>query len=212
MKSGKVDLTSFDNKVSYMIGQDIGRSIKDLDSTINLAILERGIEDFVKSRPSMMNDSQMAAIKQQFSTMMQEKKMTEMKAAGEKNQKAGDDFLAENTKKAGITTTSSGLQYQVTKEGTGASPKATDKVTVNYKGTLIDGKEFDNSFKRGQPATFPVGGVIPGWSEGLQLMKIGGSYKLWIPAKLGYGERGAGSDIPPNATLIFEVDLISIEK
>jgi len=126
------------------------------------------------------------------------------------NKAAGEKFLAENAQHAGITTTASGLQYMVFEEGTGASPKATDNVTVHYKGTTIDGKEFDSSYSRGEPATFPLNRVIAGWTEGLQLMKEGAKYRFFIPSNLAYGERGAGRAIGPNATLIFDVELIKV--
>ncbi len=129
----------------------------------------------------------------------------------EENKAAGEAFLTENAKKPGIVTTASGLQYQVITEGTGASPSATDNVSVHYKGTTIDGKEFDSSYKRGAPAEFPLNRVIPGWTEGLQLMKEGGKSRLFIPSNLAYGERGAGRDIGPNAALIFDVELIKIK-
>lgn len=128
----------------------------------------------------------------------------------EENKAAGAAFLAENGKKAGVVTTASGLQYQVITEGAGTSPGATDKVTVHYQGTTIDGKEFDSSYKRGAPITFPLNGVIAGWTEGLQLMKQGGKSRLFIPSSLAYGERGAGRDIGPNSTLIFDVELIKV--
>lgn len=123
----------------------------------------------------------------------------------------GEAFLKENAKKEGVKTTASGLQYQVLKEGDGKAPKATDVVKVHYKGTLLDGKEFDSSYKGGQPIEFPLNRVIPGWTEGVQLMKEGAKYKFFIPAKLAYGERGAGGVIPPNATLIFEVELLEVK-
>ena len=129
-----------------------------------------------------------------------------------KNTAAGEKFLAENKKKDGVKTTASGLQYKVLKEGSGAAPKETDTVVTNYRGTLIDGTEFDSSYKRGQPAVFPVNRVIKGWTEALQLMKPGSKYQLFIPASLAYGERGAGQEIGPNSTLIFEVELISIKS
>jgi len=129
----------------------------------------------------------------------------------EENLAAGEVFLADNAKKPGVVTTATGLQYQIITEGTGASPSATDNVTVHYQGTTIDGKEFDSSYKRGAPATFPLNRVIAGWTEGLQLMKEGGKSRLFIPSKLAYGERGAGRDIGPNAALIFDVELIKIK-
>jgi FKBP-type peptidyl-prolyl cis-trans isomerase FklB len=134
-----------------------------------------------------------------------------MKIMGEKNKKEGEAFLAANKKKEGVITLPSGFQYKAIKEGTGKTPKATDTVTVNYRGTLIDGTEFDSSYKRGQPATFRVNGVIAGWTEALQLMKEGSKWELFIPANLAYGERGAGAAIGPNAVLIFEVELISVK-
>jgi FKBP-type peptidyl-prolyl cis-trans isomerase len=134
-----------------------------------------------------------------------------MKEAGEANKKEGDTFLATNKTKPGVVTLPDGLQYKIIKEGTGPKPTATDTVTVNYRGTLIDGKEFDSSYKRGEPATFPVGGVIKGWTEALQLMPVGSKWELYIPSDLAYGARGAGADIGPNSTLIFEVELLSIK-
>ncbi len=134
-----------------------------------------------------------------------------MKQAAETNKKEGEAFLAANKTKPGVVTTPSGLQYKILKEGTGPKPTAADKVVCNYKGTLINGTEFDSSYKRGQPATFPVGQVIKGWTEALQLMPVGSKWQLFIPADLAYGERGAGNDIGPDSTLIFEVELLSIE-
>src|SRR5213593_525626 len=130
------------------------------------------------------------------------------KAAADKNASEGTKFLEENKKKEGVKTTASGLQYKVVKEGTGAQPKANDTVTVNYRGTLINGTEFDSSYKRGEPATFPVNGVIKGWTEALQLMKVGSKYQLFVPSSLAYGERSVSPEIGPNATLIFEVELL----
>jgi len=143
----------------------------------------------------------------QFEKDMEQKQ----KQLGEKNKTDGSKFLEENKKKPDVKTTASGLQYKVIKDGTGAQPKGTDMVTVNYRGTLIDGTEFDSSYKRGQPATFPVNGVIKGWSEALQLMKQGSKYQLFIPSNLAYGERAMGPDIGPNATLIFEVELQDVK-
>ncbi len=134
-----------------------------------------------------------------------------MKLAGDANQKEGAAFLAANKTKEGVVTTSSGLQYKILKQGDGPKPTATDSVVCNYKGTLINGTEFDSSYKRGQPATFPVNGVIKGWTEALQLMPTGSKWQLFVPADLAYGARGAGQDIGPNATLIFEVELLSIQ-
>jgi FKBP-type peptidyl-prolyl cis-trans isomerase FklB len=143
---------------------------------------------------------------------LQAKQQEKMRVLAEKNKKEGESFLAENKKKDGVITLASGLQYKIIKNGGGKMPKATDSVTVNYRGTLIDGTEFDSSIKRGQPATFQVSGVIPGWTEALQLMREGSKWQLFIPSNLAYGERGAGGSIGPNAVLIFEVELISINK
>jgi FKBP-type peptidyl-prolyl cis-trans isomerase FklB len=143
---------------------------------------------------------------------MQAKMVAEMEAMQAKNQAAGAAFLAENAKKEGVIVTASGLQYKVLEPGDGPSPGVEDVATVHYRGTLIDGTQFDSSYDRGQPATFPVGGVIAGWTEALQLMKPGAKWQLFIPAELAYGERGAGQDIGPNSTLLFDVELISVEK
>jgi FKBP-type peptidyl-prolyl cis-trans isomerase len=140
-----------------------------------------------------------------------EKQQGEAKKKGDENMKKGQEFLAQNGKKAGVKTTASGLQYEVIKEGTGKQPTAENTVTVHYTGTLINGKKFDSSVDRGEPATFPLKGVIAGWTEGLQLMKIGAKYRFYIPSNLGYGERGAGADIGPNETLIFDVELIDVK-
>jgi FKBP-type peptidyl-prolyl cis-trans isomerase len=142
---------------------------------------------------------------------MKEKTIAHNKEVGDKNMKEGEAFLAENKKKEGVVTLPSGLQYKVITAGTGKKPKATDTVTTQYRGTLIDGTEFDSSYKRGQPTTFPVAGVITGWTEALQLMPVGSKWQLFIPSNLAYGPRGAGHLIGPNATLVFEVELLSIE-
>jgi FKBP-type peptidyl-prolyl cis-trans isomerase len=199
-------------RYSYMIGMDIGRSLKDLYTEIDYSALLWGIQDVLKDRKPLLSDSALTTIKQEFSMELQSKHSAKMKVTGEKNSQAGDTFLAENKKMKGVTTTASGLQYSVITEGTGPKPKATDVVKVHYRGTLIDGKEFDSSIKRGQPAEFQVNGVIPGWSEALQLMKVGSKYRVVIPPNLAYGERGAGPDIGPNAVLVFDVELLDIVK
>src|SRR6266581_3249637 len=191
------------DKVSYSIGMNIGFNLSKQKVDINPDILAAGIKDAIAGKPQLTQD-QVKEVMAQFEKDMEQKQ----KQAGEKNKTDGAKFLEENKKKQGVKTTASGLQYKVMKEGTGAQPKPTDMVTVNYRGTLIDGTEFDSSYKRGQPATFPVNGVIKGWTEALQLMKVGSKYQLFIPADLAYGERGAGSDIGPNATLLFDVELL----
>ncbi len=190
------------DKVSYSIGMNIGFNLSKQKVDINPDILAAGIKDAVAGKPQLTQD-QVKDVMAQFEKDMEQKQ----KQAGEKNKADGAKFLEDNKKKPGVKTTSSGLQYKVEKEGTGAPPKPTDMVTVNYRGTLIDGTEFDSSYKRGQPATFPVNGVIKGWTEALQLMKVGSKYQLWIPSNLAYGERSVSPELGPNATLIFEVEL-----
>src|SRR5215469_8290224 len=194
------------DKVSYSIGLQIGLNLGRQKVDINPDILAAGIKDAIAGKPQLTTD-QVKEVMAQFEKDMEQKQ----KQLGEKNKADGDKFLAENKKNPGVKATASGLQYKVEKEGTGAQPKPTDMVTVNYRGTLIDGTEFDSSFKRGQPATFPVNGVIKGWTEALQLMKQGAKYQLFIPANLAYGERAMGPDIGPNSTLIFEVELQEVK-
>ena len=194
------------DKVSYSIGMQIGFNLGRQKVDVNPDILAAGIKDAIAGKPQL-NPDQVKEIMAQFEKDMEQKQ----KDLGEKNKTEGAKYLEENKKKAGVKTTASGLQYKVVKDGTGAQPKATDMVTVNYRGTLIDGTEFDSSYKRGQPATFPVNGVIKGWSEALQLMKQGSKYQLFIPSNLAYGERAMGSDIGPNSTLIFEVELQEVK-
>jgi FKBP-type peptidyl-prolyl cis-trans isomerase FklB len=191
------------DKVSYSIGMNIGFNLSRQKVDINPDILAAGIKDAIAGKPQLTSD-QVKDVMAQFEKDMEQKQ----KQAGEKNKTEGAKFLEENKKKPGVKTTASGLEYKVEKEGTGAQPKATDMVTVNYRGTLIDGTEFDSSYKRGQPASFPVNGVIKGWTEALQLMKVGSKYQLWIPSSLAYGERSVSPEIGPNATLIFEVELL----
>src|SRR6476659_6449522 len=180
------------DKVSYSIGMNIGFNLSKQKVDINPDILAAGIKDAIAGKPQLTQD-QVKDVMAQFEKDMEQKQ----KEAGEKNKTAGAKFLEENKKKPGVKTTASGLQYKLLKEGTGPQPKATDTVTVNYRGTLIDGTEFDSSYKRGQPATFPVGGVIKGWTEALQLMKVGSKYQLFIPPALAYGPQSPSPAIPP---------------
>ena len=197
------------DKVSYSIGLDIGTTFKKQKMEINSDVLAAGVKDGLSGANPLLTPDEVRAVMTAFSNDMREKAATASKEAGEKNTKEGEKFLAENKTKPGVKTTASGLQYLVEKEGSGTTPKETDTVVVNYRGTMIDGTEFDSSYKRGEPATFPVNRVIKGWTEALQLMKPGGKYKLFIPSNLAYGPGGAGGDIGPNATLIFEVELLS---
>lgn len=201
---------SLDDQASYIIGLNIGRNLKAQEVPANLDLVVKGLRDGLSGAQPAMTDEEMTATMNNFQQQMMAKQEARMKAEGEKNKKAADDFLAANKAKKGVVTTASGLQYEVVQEGTGASPKATDQVTVHYTGTLLDGTKFDSSVDRGQPATFPVNQVIAGWTEALQLMKVGGKYKLYIPPALGYGERGAGGEIGPNSLLVFDVELLGI--
>ena len=198
------------DKVSYSIGLDIGTTLKRQLIDVNADLLSTGIKDGLSGKKPLMSEEETKKTMATFQKEMLEKQAAVKKAEGEKNATEGTKFLAENKTKEGVKTTASGLQYKVLKEGTGATPKATDTVKVNYRGTTIGGTEFDSSYKRGEPASFPVNRVIKGWTEGLQLMKVGSKYQLFVPADLAYGERGAGSDIGPNATLLFDVELIEI--
>jgi FKBP-type peptidyl-prolyl cis-trans isomerase FklB len=191
------------DKVSYSIGLNIGANLSRQHVEINSDALIAGVKDGIANKPQLTQD-QIKEVMTAFEKDMQEKQ----KAAGDKSAAEGTKFLEENKKKEGVKTTASGLQYKVIKEGTGPQPKATDTVTVNYRGTLINGTEFDSSYKRGQPATFPLNGVIKGWTEGVQLMKQGAKYQLFVPPDLAYGQRAVGPEIPANSTLIFEVELL----
>jgi FKBP-type peptidyl-prolyl cis-trans isomerase FklB len=194
------------DKVSYSIGLNIGFNLGRQNVQVNPDVLAAGIKDAIAGKPQL-NTDQVKEVMAAFEKDMQQKQ----KAAGEKNASEGAKFLEENKKKEGVKATASGLQYKVIKDGTGPQPKETDTVTVNYRGTLIGGTEFDSSYKRGQPATFPLNGVIKGWTEGLQLMKTGSKYQFFVPANLAYGDRNVGPDIAPNSTLIFEVELIGVK-
>ncbi|MFC5578170.1 FKBP-type peptidyl-prolyl cis-trans isomerase N-terminal domain-containing protein [Lysobacter niabensis] len=201
------------DKVSYMIGMQMGKSLEQVKDEVDVDVIAKAIRSSLAGEKMLMDEKQAQEIAQAFGQKMQEKMIAKAKADAEKNKAEGDKFLAENAKKPGVKTTASGLQYQVITEGTGPKPKDTDVVRVHYKGALLDGKTFDSSYDRGTPATFPLGGVIPGWREGLALMPVGSKYKLWIPASIGYGEAGTqGGPIGPNATLVFEVELLEIVK
>ncbi len=195
-------------KLSYIVGMDMGKNLKNQSVDIDPNILAKGIKDGLSGSKSLLTDQEIRETMAAF----QKEMVAKQKVLGEKNKKEGEAFLAENKKKKGITTLPSGLQYKVVKAGAGKKPKPTDTVTVHYQGTLIDGTEFDSSYRRGQPVTFAVHGVIPGWTEALGLMQEGAKWQLFIPSNLAYGERGTGSQIGPNATLIFELELISIQE
>lgn len=207
----KVSLKTQKEKVSYSIGLDIGRNMKRQTLEIDIAQFTRGVQDGIGDTKPLLTDQEI----QECMTTFQKEVMARMeensRKQGEKNKMEGEAFLAENKKKPGVKTLPSGLQYKVLQEGTGKSPKATDSVVTHYRGTLLDGKEFDSSFKRGEPMTFVLNQMIPGWIEGLQLMKEGAKWQLFVPSSLGWGDRGAGQDIGPNATVVFEVELIKVK-
>lgn len=194
-------------QVSYTIGAQFGRSLKAQELDLDTDALSRGIVDGYKGGKAMkMSDEEM----QQAMMKLSQDRQNAQKAEADKNKAISDEFLAKNKAVEGVKTTPSGLQYKITDPGNGPSPKGDDIVVVNYKGTLIDGKEFDSSYKRNMPAEFPVRGVIPGWTEGLQLLKKGGKATFWIPPELGYGDRPRQA-IPGNAVLVFEVELLDIK-
>lgn len=197
-------------KLSYVIGTQIGNDLKSQSIDVDPVLVSRGLQDLLLGKGLLVSDQEAKDIIAAFSKERAGKMVEERKKLGDKNKQEGVAFLAENKKKEGVKTLPSGLQYKVIKEGTGKTPKATDTVVTQYKGTLIDGKEFDSSYKRGEPATFPVNGVIRGWTEALQLMKEGSTWQLVVPPELAYGDQGAGP-IGPNATLIFEVELVSVK-
>ena len=203
----KVELKTDLQKASYSIGQQIGTNMKSQGIEIDVDILGTSIKDALAGTPSRLSDEEM----QGALTKMQQKVQEQQKVIAEKNKQVGDKYLTENKKKKNIVTTASGLQYEVVKEGKGAIPGTDSHVKVHYAGTLLDGKEFDSSYKRNQPAEFAVGGVIPGWTEALKLMKEGSIWNLTIPADLAYGERGRPG-IPPNSVLLFKVELLEIQK
>ena len=205
------ELKSEREKLSYSVGMDIGANLKRQSIDVDAELLTKGFRDSYTGAKTLLTEEESRQAIQNFQKQMMAKQAEAAKQMAEKNKAEGEKFLAENGKKDGVKTLTSGLQYKVITPGTGKSPKSTDTVTTHYKGTLIDGTEFDSSYTRNQTATFPVSGVIPGWTEGLQLMKEGGKYMLFVPSNLAYGERGAGRDIGPNATLVFEVELISVQ-
>lgn len=207
----KMTLKDDKDKVSYAIGLNIGKSMKQEGLDINPDALAAAMKDVFAGAKPQLTDEQVQQVMQDFQKKMMAKQMAAREEGLGKNKAEGEKFLADNKKKAGIKTTASGLQYKVITAGTGKTPKATDTVKTHYRGTLINGTEFDSSYKRGEPAEFPVNGVIKGWTEALQLMKEGAKWQLFIPSELAYGERGAGKDIGPNSTLIFDIELLSVK-
>ena len=198
-------------KQSYALGMNIGDTLRLQSVDVDLSIFEQGLKDGFGGGKMLMTEEEARAVLSQLQQEVRAKAEEKQKQLAVTNKTEGDAFLAANKSKEGVATLPDGLQYKILTPGNGAKPAATDTVTVNYRGTLIDGKEFDSSYKRGQPATFPVNGVIKGWTEALQLMPVGSKWQLFIPASLAYGEQQRGPDITPNSTLIFEVELLSIK-
>ncbi len=200
-------------QVSYMVGMAMARQLQPMKDELDLETVTKAIKTSFAGEKLLLTDQQASEISENYGRKMQAKQIEEMLKKAKDNKEAGDKFLAENGKKPGVTTTASGLQYQVITEGKGAKPKSSDVVRVNYKGTLLDGKTFDSTYERNEPAMFQLEQVVPGWKEGIALMPVGSKYRFWIPSSLGYGEQGTpGGPIGPNATLVFEVELLDIVK
>jgi FKBP-type peptidyl-prolyl cis-trans isomerase FklB len=203
-------------KVSYAIGLNVGWSVSSNihreSVDVDTDILMQGIRDVLAGGKTLMSDDEAKTILTALQADLQKKQEEKIQRLGEANKKEGDAFLAANKTKEGVVTLPSGLQYKILTQGTGPKPKASDSVVCNYKGTLIDGTEFDSSYKRGQPTTFPVDHVVKGWMEALQLMPVGSKWQLFVPPELAYGPGGRGPAIGPNATLIFEIELLSINE
>jgi FKBP-type peptidyl-prolyl cis-trans isomerase FklB len=207
----KVTFKTQNDSISYIIGMNIGKDMKNRGISVNPDLMLKGLRDGLNDAKSIISEADVQRCMTAFQQEMMAKQQEESRKIADKNKKEGDAFLAKNKNRDSVVTQPSGLQYKVLRPGTGKTPTAKDTVIVNYRGTLIDGKEFDNSYKRGEPITFPVGGVIKGWVEALQLMKEGDKWELYIPSDLAYGERGAGQMIGPNSVLIFEVELVSVK-
>jgi FKBP-type peptidyl-prolyl cis-trans isomerase FkpA len=205
-------LTTEKDKVSYMVGMQIGGSLAQIQEEIDLKVVFSAIEGALAGKDPLLTPEQAMEVQRTFAERLQGKRAAEMQEMAVKNKAAGEAFMAKNKSAAGVQTTASGLQYQVVTNGTGPRPAATDTVRVHYVGTLLDGTKFDSSVDRGEPAQFALNAVIPGWTEALQLMPVGSKYKLWIPSELAYGDRGTPGPIGPNATLVFDVELLEIVK
>jgi FKBP-type peptidyl-prolyl cis-trans isomerase len=211
-----VPLKTRKEKFSYALGMNIGtgysQGLKKQSVDVDWNLLAQGMKDAAAGAKTRLTQEEAQAVLNEVQTEIKKQQQEKTQQAAAANKTEGEAFLAANKSKDGVVTLPSGLQYKILTAGTGPKPTASDSVKCNYKGTLIDGKEFDSSYKRGQPATFAVGQVIKGWTEALQLMPVGSKWQLFVPSSLGYAERGAGAEIGPNATLIFEVELLSIEE
>jgi FKBP-type peptidyl-prolyl cis-trans isomerase len=210
--AGVTALKTSKEKFSYALGMNLGTSLHKQGVEVDPAIVAQGLRVALAGGKTLLTPAEAQAAMMEVQKGLQQKQQEKMQVTGEANKKEGDAFLTANKTKEGVVTLPSGLQYKILKAGAGPKPTANDSVVCNYRGTLINGTEFDSSYKRGQPATFPVSGVIKGWTEALQLMPVGSKWQLFIPSSLAYGERGAGGDIGPDATLIFEVELMSIQE
>jgi FKBP-type peptidyl-prolyl cis-trans isomerase FklB len=205
-------LTTAKDKFSYALGMNLGMNLQRQSVPVDPDMLLRGLKDTMAGGKTLLTEEEARAALTEMQNQVRKQQQEKAQQLGEANKKEGEAFLAANKTKEGVVTLPSGLQYKILQAGTGPKPTTTDTAVCNYRGTLINGTEFDSSYKRGQPATFPVSGVIKGWTEALQLMPVGSKWQLFIPSDLAYGERGAGPDIAPNATLIFEVELLSIKE
>jgi len=210
-KPKAVALTTQQDKISYAIGMNMAKTLQRQSVDVEPDIVAKGLKDVLAGNKPLLSDDEAMTTLTTLQNDMRARQQEKAQQLGLANKKEGEDFLAANKGKEGVVALPSGLQYKILKEGSGPKPSASDSVVCNYRGTLINGTEFDSSYKRGEPATFPVSGVIKGWTEALQLMPVGSKWQLFIPSDLAYGQRGAGSDIGPNATLIFEVELLSIQ-
>ncbi len=211
-KASEVKIATFEDSLAYTIGVNMGLNLLKDSLILNPELIKAGLEDMLLAKTARLTKEQSEEVFKTLNKRMMEKQAAMNKSTGDVNKVKGYQFLEENKKKEGVKVTPSGLQYKVIQEGTGIKPLATDQVEVHYEGTLIDGTKFDSSYDRNETITFPLNGVIRGWTEGLQLMKEGAIYMLYIPAELGYGERGAGGVIGPNETLIFKVELKKVIK
>jgi FKBP-type peptidyl-prolyl cis-trans isomerase FklB len=198
-------------KISYGIGREMGRNIRQQGADVDLNALLKGMKDGVSNAKPAIAEEEIQTLLEAYGREMMEKQTSKAKEQGDKNKKTGEAFLAANMKKDGVTTLPNGIQYRIVKAGNGPKPTKEKTVVCHYRGTLTDGTEFDSSIKRNEPATFPVGNVIQGWQEILPMMPVGSKWEVVIPSNLGYGERGTGGTIGPNATLIFEIELLSIQ-
>lgn len=205
------DLQTPEDRLSYTIGMDIGQSLGQQDMALDIDLLVAGLRAAYAGEETLLTQEEALAEREAFMQRRQEEMVAQMSREAEANLAEGEAFLAQNAEKDGVQVTESGLQYRVIEEGEGTQPKATDRVTVHYRGSLINGTEFDSSYARGEPATFALNQVIPGWTEGVQLMREGAKYQFFIPSDLAYGPEGRPGPIGPNATLIFDVELISVE-